>query len=155
MHSIVEWTIARKHKKKMKEKETKEKRKSLTNKKITEEKQKKAGEEMKRVENFVDENIQEAFDTLAIYQKCLEDEKKRWVRFRKDITETNASAVVKNLRKVRYFSLGTYRYLINQALRIQILHGSTSLFVDPDQKPREQSEPDSHHTVSSHSIESL
>jgi hypothetical protein len=102
MRSIFEWNSARKYKKKQKEKEVKEKRRSEIVKKASEEKERKKKEEMNRVENFVDENIQEAFDTLAIYQKCLEDEKKKWMRYRNDVTATNSANVVKNLRKVSF-----------------------------------------------------
>jgi hypothetical protein len=101
MESICLWNEARKHKKKAKEKEAKEKRKSVINQKISEEKLKKKEEEMNKVENFVDENIQEAFETLKIYQKCLEDEKKKWLRLKKNMTANNTASVVKNLRKVR------------------------------------------------------
>ncbi|CAB4068358.1 ATRX [Lepeophtheirus salmonis] len=34
-------------------------------------------------ETFLDENITEAFKTLSIYQKCLEDERRRWLKCKK------------------------------------------------------------------------
>ena len=104
MNSIFEWNEVCKHKKKTKEKEAKEKRKSVITQKISVEKQKKEEEEMNKVENFVDENIQEAFDTLKIYQKCLEDEKKKWLRLRKNMTAVSSASIVKNLRKVSFLT---------------------------------------------------
>ena len=68
------WSTVRKPKLKLKEKEAKEKRKSggargrgkaRAAAEVVEEQQ-------PIIENFVDENIHEAFDTLKIYQKCLE-----------------------------------------------------------------------------------
>lgn len=56
----------------------KKKREEAKRKQKEEEKKKKAKEEESKVENFIDENIHEAFDTLNIYQKCLQDEHKKW-----------------------------------------------------------------------------
>merc|ERR1712098_315291 len=65
-----------------------------------EEKKKKAKEEESKIENFIDENIHEAFDTLNIYQKCLQDEHKKWIRIRKSMNPKNAAIVAKSLRKI-------------------------------------------------------
>ena len=93
MCSISKWYVLRKDKKKNKEKEAKMKK----NQEIS---QKKREEEIGKVENFIDENIHEAFDTLKIYQKCLEDERKRWVRNKKNMTPETCSAMVTKLRKI-------------------------------------------------------
>jgi len=121
MRSIFEWNSARKYKKKQKEKEVKEKRRSEIVKKASEEKERKKKEEMNRVENFVDENIQEAFDTLAIYQKCLEDEKKKWMRYRNDVTATNSANVVKNLRKVSFAFFVFFIFQVPYYLRFTVI----------------------------------
>ena len=60
MRSISKWYVLRKEKKKLKDKEAKVK----VTKKIVEEKQKKTDAELCKVENFIDENINEAFDTF-------------------------------------------------------------------------------------------
>merc|ERR1719319_501377 len=56
--------------------------------------------EMDKIETFIDENISEAFDTLAIYQKCLEDEKKKWTKSGKSLTANNAAATARSLRRI-------------------------------------------------------
>ena len=53
-----------------------------------------------KVENFIDENIHEAFDTLAIYQKCLEDERRKWIKARKSMNANNAATAAKSLRRI-------------------------------------------------------
>jgi len=96
MRSISKWYVLRKEKKKLKEKEAKVK----VTKKIVVEKQKKTEAELSKVENFIDENINEAFDTLKIYQKCLEDERRRWVRNKKTMTPDSCAAMAVKLRKI-------------------------------------------------------
>merc|ERR1711874_353441 len=80
------------------------KKKEDAKKKAREEKQKQKEQKMKeessKIENFIDENISEAFDTLAIYQKCLEDEKRKWMRARKQMNANNAAVAAKSLRKI-------------------------------------------------------
>ena len=83
MFAISKWYVLRKDKKKTKDQKQKT--------------QKKEKEEMK-VENFVDENINEAFDTLRIYQKCLEDERKRWIKNKKAMNPDTCSSIVSKLR---------------------------------------------------------
>merc|ERR1712226_589359 len=61
---------------------------------------KKQEEEIGKLENFIDENIHEAFDTLAIYQKCLEDERRKWIRVRKSMNGNNAATAAKSLRRI-------------------------------------------------------
>merc|ERR1719319_1432980 len=56
--------------------------------------------EMDKIETFIDENISEAFDTLAIYQKCLEDEKKKWTKSGKCLTANNAAVTARSLRRI-------------------------------------------------------
>jgi len=56
--------------------------------------------EASRVDNFVDEALHEAFETLGIYQKCLQDEQKKWIRNRKAMTASNTATIVKSLRKI-------------------------------------------------------
>ena len=107
-YAIYKWQTTMKkkqeNKKKIKEKEMLAKKKEDARKKVREEKQKekelKMKEESNKIENFIDENISEAFDTLAIYQKCLEDEKKKWVRARKQMNANNSALAAKNLRKI-------------------------------------------------------
>jgi len=60
----------------------------------------KSNEGMFNIRNFVDENIKEAFDTLGIYSKCLQDEKKRWMKVGKEMDANNAAVTVKRLRKI-------------------------------------------------------
>ena len=94
MFAISKWYILRKDKKKTKEKEQKQKT------------QKKAMEiEEKKVENFVDENINEAFDTLRIYQKCLDDERKRWIKNKKAMNPDTCASIVS---KLRYYILVSF-----------------------------------------------
>merc|ERR1711953_1532177 len=64
------------------------------------EKEAKFEAEASRVDNFVDEAIHEAFETLGIYQKCLQDEQKKWIRNRKTMTAGNTATIVKSLRKI-------------------------------------------------------
>jgi len=63
-------------------------------------KEKKIESEVGKIENFIDENIHEAFDTLEIYQKCLEDERRKWIRVRKTMNASNAATVSKSLRRI-------------------------------------------------------
>ena len=48
----------------------------------------------------MDEALHEAFETLGIYQKCLQDEQKKWIRNRKAMTAGNTATIVKSLRKI-------------------------------------------------------
>lgn len=115
MCSVAKWSADRKNKKRLKDKLKVEKKKSdmvkkneiekkkreeAKRKQKEEEKKKKAKEEESKVENFIDENIHEAFDTLNIYQKCLQDEHKKWIRIRKSMNPKNAALVAKSLRKI-------------------------------------------------------
>merc|ERR1711892_1374612 len=115
MFAVAKWAAERKNKKRLKEKSKVEKRKSDMSKKNEmekkkreeakkkqkeDEKKKKVKEEESKVENFIDENIHEAFDTLNIYQKCLQDEHKKWIRIRKTMNPKNAAVVAKSLRKI-------------------------------------------------------
>jgi len=115
MYAVARWSADRKNKKRMKEKLKAEKRKSDLQKKSEvdkkkkeeakkkqkeEDKKKKVEVETSKVENFIDENIHEAFDTLNIYQKCLQDEHKKWIRIRKSMNPNNTAMVAKSLRKI-------------------------------------------------------
>lgn len=91
MYSISIWTSQRKQKLKQKEKEQKQKKQQAKNKTLT---------AVAKPDNFIDENINEAFDTLKIYQKCLEDERKRWAGKKKIMVPENAALVVSKLKKV-------------------------------------------------------
>jgi len=85
----------------LKKNEIERKKREEVKKKIKEEeKKKKTKEEESKIENFIDENIHEAFDTLNIYQKCLQDEHKKWIRVRKSMNPKNAAIVAKSLRKI-------------------------------------------------------
>jgi len=104
MFSLSKWATEKK-KQKRKEKGTprtpkKEKVKVDKKRKREETQKQKLEEEISKVDNFVDENIHEAFDTLAIYQKCLEDERKKWIKARKAMNANNAATAAKNLRKI-------------------------------------------------------
>lgn len=115
MFAVAKWSAERKNKKRLKEKLKVEKRKSdvlkkneverkkreeVKKKQKEQEKIKKVKEEESKVDNFIDENIHEAFDTLNIYQKCLQDEHKKWIRIRKSMNPKNAAIVAKSLRKI-------------------------------------------------------
>eukprot|EP00092_Neocalanus_flemingeri_P039757 GFUD01043296.1.p1 GENE.GFUD01043296.1~~GFUD01043296.1.p1 ORF type:complete len:610 (+),score=230.65 GFUD01043296.1:50-1879(+) len=115
MYAFSKWASDRKNKKKIKEKMKVEKRKSDVLKKNEIEKKKredakkrqkeqekknKIEEEASKVDNFIDENIHEAFDTLNIYQKCLQDEHKKWMRIRKSMNPNNTAMVAKSLRRI-------------------------------------------------------
>jgi len=82
--------------KKEKEKEKKEAAKKKT---ITE-REKRAARVVKDPKNFVDENISEAFKTLNVYQKCLEQERDRWVKAGQQLNVNSATAVCRALRKI-------------------------------------------------------
>ena len=99
MYSISIWTSQRKQKLKQKEKEQKQKKQQAKNKTLT---------AVAKPDNFIDENINEAFDTLKIYQKCLEDERKRWAGKKRVMVPENAALVVSKLKKVTYFSIYLY-----------------------------------------------
>merc|ERR1719192_2145140 len=94
----------KKLKKRMKAKLNTEKKKTQVMKQKVEAKKKLKEaafeKEASKVDNFVDEAFHEAFETLNIYQKCLQDEQKKWIKQRKNMTPDNTAKVVKNLRKI-------------------------------------------------------
>jgi len=96
MFAISKWYVLRKERKKVKDKEARQK----LMKKSQQSNLKKMTEELKSVENFIDDNINEAFDTLKIYQKCLEDEQKRWIRMKKVMNPDGCASIVCKLRKI-------------------------------------------------------
>ena len=96
MYSISIWSSQRKSRQKQKEKEAKQKKQQQQSKA----KAKSSITIIDNPDNFIDENINEAFDTLKIYQKCLEDERKRWANKKKEMNPENAAAVVSKLKKV-------------------------------------------------------
>jgi len=55
---------------------------------------------VKDPKNFVDENLSEAFKTLNVYQKCLEQERDRWVKAGQNLNVNSAAAVCRALRKI-------------------------------------------------------
>ncbi len=50
--------------------------------------------------NFIDDNINDAFETLKIYQKALEDERKKWSRHASEMEAKNATNACKSLRRI-------------------------------------------------------
>lgn len=104
MFSMTKWMSELKQKKRLKDKAKAEKKKTEVLKKKAEQKMKekeaKFEAEASRVDNFVDEALHEAFETLGIYQKCLQDEQKKWIRNRKAMTAANTATIVKSLRKI-------------------------------------------------------
>ena len=104
MFALTQWMAELKVKKKMKEKLKTEKKKTEGMKKRVEEKRKireaAYEKEASKVDNFVDEAFHEAFETLNIYQKCLQDEQKKWIKQRKNMNPNNTATIVKSLRKI-------------------------------------------------------
>ena len=104
MFSLAKWMVDLKLKKRMKAKLNTEKKKTQVMKQKVEAKKKLKEaafeKEASKVDNFVDEAFHEAFETLNIYQKCLQDEQKKWIKQRKNMTPDNTAKVVKNLRKI-------------------------------------------------------
>ena len=104
MFSLAKWMVDLKLKKRMKAKLNTEKKKTQVMKQKGEAKKKLKEaafeKEASKVDNFVDEAFHEAFETLNIYQKCLQDEQKKWIKQRKNMTPDNTAKVVKNLRKI-------------------------------------------------------
>ena len=86
-------------------------------------------EEISKVENFIDENIHEAFDTLAIYQKCLEDERRKWIRARKSMNATNAATAAKSLRRIYEITRQNMELLDHS-----LVEGYTAVFPDDAEK---------------------
>jgi len=80
----------------------KEKEKKEAAKKSKNERQQKlaATNVIKNPKNFVDENISEAFNTLKVYQKVLEQERDRWVKAGQNLNVNSATAVCRALRKI-------------------------------------------------------
>ena len=122
------WAAERKRLKKSgrKEKETpKKKEKMMEEKKRKREEMMrlKHEEEISKVENFIDENIHEAFDTLAIYQKCLEDERRkktisgihhsRRIRNISDLLALNLHLLLLPIHSVAFATLILYNILYN------------------------------------------
>ena len=104
MFALTQWMAELKIKKKMKDKLKTEKKKTEGMKKKVEA-QRKIKEaafekEASKVDNFVDEAFHEAFETLNIYQKCLQDEQKKWIKQRKNMNPNNTATIVKSLRKI-------------------------------------------------------
>jgi len=81
-------------------KKEKEKQKKEAAKKAATEKQKRGARLVKDPKNFVDENLSEAFKTLNVYQKCLEQERDRWVKSGQQLNVNSATAVCRALRKI-------------------------------------------------------
>lgn len=50
--------------------------------------------------NFIEENIGEALKTLSIYQKCLERERKRWIKQGRRMDVSLVTVISKSLRKI-------------------------------------------------------
>jgi len=104
MFALTQWMAELKVKKKMKDKLKTEKKKTEGMKKRVEQKRKiqeaAFEKEASKVDNFVDEAFHEAFETLNIYQKCLQDEQKKWIKQRKNMNPNNTAAIVKSLRKI-------------------------------------------------------
>ena len=86
----------------MKLKTEKKKTESLKKKVEQKKKEKEAQfeKEASKVDNFVDEAFHEAFETLNIYQKCMQDEQKKWIKQRKNMNPNNTAAIVRSLRKI-------------------------------------------------------
>ena len=86
----------------MKLKTEKKKTESLKKKVEQKKKEKEAQfeKEASKVDNFVDEAFHEAFETLNIYQKCMQDEQKKWIKQRKNMNPNNIAAIVRSLRKI-------------------------------------------------------
>jgi len=85
---------------KIKESNLREKKKEKELKAKAESKPKAGLHTIVREGNFVDEIIKESFDTLEIYSKRLQEEKKRWMRVGKSIDANNAANAVKTLRNI-------------------------------------------------------
>jgi len=85
---------------KIKESNLREKKKEKELKAKAESKPKAELHTIIREGNFVDEIIKESFDTLEIYSKRLQEEKKRWMRVGKSIDANNAANAVKTLRNI-------------------------------------------------------
>ena len=104
MFSLTKWMSELKQKIKMKNKEKADRKKQELFKKKAEvkKKQKEAvfQAEASKVDNFVDEAFHEAFDTLNIYQKCLQDEQRKWIKIRKSMSAANTATIVRSLRKI-------------------------------------------------------
>jgi len=100
MLAVSQWSQEKKQRKKMNKSKKMEEKVVKRKNKQEEEKQKKFEEEASKIVNFVDETVHEAFETLNIYQKCLLDEQRRWIRVRKTMNAGNTATTVKNLRKI-------------------------------------------------------
>jgi len=104
MFSLSKWMSELKVKNKLKMKLKTEKKKTESLKKKVEQKKKEKEaqfeKEASKVDNFVDEAFHEAFETLNIYQKCMQDEQKKWIKQRKNMNSNNTAAIVRSLRKI-------------------------------------------------------
>jgi len=104
MFSLSKWISELKVKNKLKMKLKTEKKKTESLKKKVEQKKKEKEaqfeKEASKVDNFVDEAFHEAFETLNIYQKCMQDEQKKWIKQRKNMNPNNTASIVRSLRKI-------------------------------------------------------
>jgi len=80
--------------------ELKKEAKEAAEKKEKAEKEKKINQMMKRPKNFIDENLAEAFKTLNVYQRCLEQERDRWLKSGQQANLTNGTSICRALRKI-------------------------------------------------------
>merc|ERR1712083_204468 len=110
-----------------------EKKKTESLKKKVEQKKKEKEaqfeQEANKVDNFVDEAFHEAFETLNIYQKCLQDEQKKWIKQRKNMNPNNTAAIVKSLRKI--FSITKQNM---ELLDTTLVQGYTMVYPDENEK---------------------
>jgi len=112
-----------------KKKEDPEKVKENRKRKREETQKRKLEEEIGKLESFIDENIHEAFDTLAIYQKCLEDERRKWIRVRKSMNANNAATAAKSLRRIYEITKQNMELLDHS-----LVEGYKAVFPDEGQK---------------------
>jgi len=112
-----------------KKEEDPEKVKENRKRKREETQKRKLEEEIGKLESFIDENIHEAFDTLAIYQKCLEDERRKWIRVRKSMNANNAATAAKSLRRIYEITKQNMELLDHS-----LVEGYKAVFPDEGQK---------------------
>jgi len=133
MCSLVKWMAELKVKKRLQSKLKSEKKKTEVLKKKAEAKKKekevKFEQEANKVDNFVDEAFHEAFETLNIYQKCLQDEQKKWIKNRKNMNANNTAAIVKSLRKI--FSITKQNM---ELLDTTLVQGYTMVYPEENEK---------------------
>ena len=133
MCSLAKWMAELKVKKRLQSKLKSEKKKTEVRKKKAEENRKqkevKFEQEANKVDNFVDEAFHEAFETLNIYQKCLQDEQKKWIKQRKNMNPNNTAAIVKSLRKI--FSITKQNM---ELLDTTLVQGYNMVYPDENEK---------------------